>query len=90
MPSSLGPPGHCPRPRPRGADHAADRSPLERPPSRHELGNGYFLTTDLLADRVDPRAAPDPSGLRAATVITGSLDLLRDEGERYAEALRAP
>ncbi|WP_369198268.1 alpha/beta hydrolase [Streptomyces djakartensis] len=72
--------------------------------SRRELGEGYHLTTELLAwyaecyvpdpgDRTDPRAAPalapDLGGLPAATVITGGLDPLRDEGEQYALALRA-
>ncbi|MEW2516467.1 alpha/beta hydrolase [Streptomyces sp. NPDC046870] len=70
--------------------------------SRRELGQGYFLTTELLdwyaecyapdaADRTDTRAAPalasDLSSLPAATVITAGLDPLRDEGEQYARAL---
>ncbi|MFD8417612.1 alpha/beta hydrolase fold domain-containing protein [Streptomyces sp. NPDC059650] len=70
--------------------------------SRRDLGEGYYLTTELLAwfadqylprpeDRTDPRAAPALApalaGLPAVLVVTAGLDPLRDEGEQYAHAM---
>ncbi|WP_193043471.1 alpha/beta hydrolase [Mycolicibacterium baixiangningiae] len=73
--------------------------------SKTLFADGYFLTArnmdwfmDLYlggstVDRRDPEVSPllaeDLSGLPPALVVTGGFDPLRDEGNRYAEALRA-
>jgi acetyl esterase len=72
-------------------------------PSFEEFAEGYGLSAATMAwylghyigcaDRSDSRIAPlradDLSGLAPATVLTAEYDILRDEGERYAEALGA-
>ncbi len=70
--------------------------------SRREFAEGYFLETPLMTwagahylpsgfDRNDPRLsplrAPDLSGLPPAVIHTAGFDILRDEGQAYADAL---
>jgi acetyl esterase len=72
-------------------------------PSHRELATGYGLTTDGMrrfwaiylngADGTDPDASPlrakDLAGVAPAFILTAEADVLRDEGEAYAERLRA-
>jgi acetyl esterase len=69
------------------------------------FGQGFLLTLDdrrwfdthylrgTDAERNDPRVSPllaeNLSGLAPAVVVTAAVDLLRDEGEQYADALDA-
>lgn len=77
---------------------------IGRRPSRDLFGEGFFLTeydinwyrdhyTPDPAVRADPRVSPlladDLSGLAPAYVVTGGFDPLRDEGNEYADRLRA-
>ncbi len=72
--------------------------------SYEEYASGYFLTRDSMiwfwnhylrneSDADNPHACPlraaDLRGLPPALVITAEYDPLRDEGEKYAERLRA-
>jgi acetyl esterase len=83
--------------------YPATDSGAERP-SRTLFGQGYFLATkdrdaftafyvggagvDGDDPRVSPLRAPDLHGLPPALVVTAGFDMLRDEGEAYANALR--
>jgi acetyl esterase len=74
-----------------------------RYPSRDLFGQGFLLTDDEMtwfsdhyagsADRTDPRMSPllgeVPTNLAPAYVATCGFDPLRDEGDRYAEALES-
>ncbi|WP_067433989.1 alpha/beta hydrolase [Nocardioides jensenii] len=72
--------------------------------SRRLFGEGFFLTTQFIdlalgtylpndADRKDPRVSPllgeIPPTVAPAHVVTAGFDPLRDEGEAYADHLRA-
>ena len=72
-------------------------------PSYRDNAEGYILTRSLMEwfwdhycdvdDRHDPRASPlraqSLTGLPPAMVVTAELDPLRDEGNAYADALKA-
>jgi acetyl esterase len=74
-------------------------------PSQHTFGEGFFLTQSEMdwfhehyalncgADARDPRLSPlhvdDLSGMPPAYLCTAGFDPLRDEGEAYADKLRA-
>jgi len=77
---------------------------IPSPPSYMEFAAGYSLSRDSMiwfwhhylpsgADVNNPYLCPlradDLSGLPPALVITAEYDTLRDEGERYAERLKA-
>jgi acetyl esterase len=56
-----------------------------------DVFQGHYLTGSGL-DATDPRVSPvlgKLSGLPRALVVTAGFDPLRDEGEQYAEAMRA-
>ncbi len=76
-------------------DRTVDRSSLG------EFGSGFLLTRGDIAyfkahygapdgdPRVNPLRANSLAGLPPALIVTAGFDPLRDEGEEYAEALRA-
>jgi acetyl esterase len=82
---------------------AVDFDPDAPYPSRVDNAEGYFLTADDMVwftekyvgqtpDHNDPTMSPlkgSLAGLPPAVVATAEFDPLRDEGDAYAEALRA-
>ncbi|MEV6976297.1 alpha/beta hydrolase fold domain-containing protein [Kitasatospora sp. NPDC093806] len=79
-------------------DHGADTPSLREhdDPALFNRRSVAWYWGHYLADPADgahphasPLRVPDLSGLPPATVVTAEYDPLRDEGERYAEALRA-
>ncbi|MGW6659668.1 alpha/beta hydrolase [Rhodococcus sp. NPDC055024] len=82
--------------------YPATRTDVGATESSRLFAEGHFLTARDMqfyidtyagdADRSDPRLAPSVaknlSGLPSATVITAEFDVLRDEGEDYARAMR--
>jgi acetyl esterase len=72
--------------------------------SYRKFAAGFYLTRDQMhwyrdryveieAERADPRVSPllaaDVSGLAPAHIVTAGFDVLHDEGEMYADRLRA-
>jgi len=76
---------------------------LDTSASRKTYAEGFYLTEAFMTlgeesyllgdeDRADPRLSPlrqDVAGVAPAYVVTAGFDLLRDEGQAYAETLRA-
>ena len=82
-------------------DSTAERT---RHASRTENATGYFLVLDQMewsrtqyvpddASGAEPYVSPNTAesleGLAPACIVTAEMDLLRDEGEHYAELLKA-
>lgn len=72
--------------------HAVAAKPMLRPWMAEVFDGSYVpdprQRTDRLVSPANPADTADLTDIAAALVITAELDLLRDEGDRYAERLR--
>jgi acetyl esterase len=74
----------------RGESHRTFASGFFLDESRTDWAEKHYLSR--IEERDDPRASPirskHPRGLAPATIVTAGFDILRDEGDEYAESLR--
>ena len=72
--------------------HALADKPMLRPWMAEVFDGSYVpdpeQRTDRLVSPANPADTADLTGIAPALVITAELDLLRDEGDRYADRLR--
>lgn len=74
---------------PRPSHQLFDRDYFLSLADREAFYDFYLQGADPTDPRVSPLLAPDLSGLPPALVVIAGFDVLRDEGEAYAAAMRA-